>query len=378
MRILLNLLLLGALCFPSFLLASIGKVSLLKGNSVAVRANQTLTLSNGMDIEEKDTIKTAKDAQIQLIFEDKTVITLGSESEFSIEEYLNDTKNPKAKFKFNHGTFKSITGQIGKTAPENFILETKTATIGIRGTTVVGKLDKDSDKIGCTQGLIAVSAIGSSDFILVPAGKMTFIVPGQNPTLPTDIQMRDLAGAKGADGHPKNGPPPPPRNSFDKANETTQLTRITDISDTLKENPSSLTSTLYADTIFSQFAIHTTLYSDYSSDATLEGFTSKQLADGTASFSSDLSITLDKNTKSLTVSSTPLTLDALTTNLSSAYTQDDRFAVLAHSGGATPAIQKYLLATTYDFQVNDYVSWAIGAMIIKQIRHTPPFHSIHG
>ncbi len=96
MRILLNLLLLGTLCFPSFLLASIGKVSLLKGNSVAVRANQTLSLSNGMDIEKKDTIKTAKETQIQLIFEDKTVITLGSESEFSIEEYLNDTKNPKA------------------------------------------------------------------------------------------------------------------------------------------------------------------------------------------------------------------------------------------------------------------------------------------
>lgn len=117
------------LLFGSTLWASVGKVALLKGEAVAERNAQTITLQNGTLIEEKDAIKTAKEAQVQLLFEDKTVITLGSESEFKIEEYLNDTQNPKAKFKFNQGSFKTITGQIGKTAPQNFTMETKTATI---------------------------------------------------------------------------------------------------------------------------------------------------------------------------------------------------------------------------------------------------------
>lgn len=116
--------------------ASIGKISLLKGEAYAQRESQKIALKSGSVLEEKDTIITAKDAQMQIIFEDKTVITLGSESELKIEEYFNDAAKPKAKFKFGEGSFKSITGQIGKTAPENFTLETKTATIGIRGTTI--------------------------------------------------------------------------------------------------------------------------------------------------------------------------------------------------------------------------------------------------
>lgn len=130
--------LLSVIFLSSTLWASVGKVALLKGEAVAERNAQTITLQNGSLVEDKDAIKTGKDAQVQLLFEDKTVITLGSESEFKIEEYLNDATNPKAKFKFNQGTFKTITGQIGKTAPDNFKLETKTATIGIRGTIVKG------------------------------------------------------------------------------------------------------------------------------------------------------------------------------------------------------------------------------------------------
>ena len=126
---LLRFMLMSLILLSTTLWAGVGKVALLKGEATLERGLQKLTLQNGTLLEEKDTIKTSKDAQVQLMFEDKTVITLGSESEFKIEEYLNDTANPKAKFKFNQGAFKTITGEIGKTAPGNFKLETKTATI---------------------------------------------------------------------------------------------------------------------------------------------------------------------------------------------------------------------------------------------------------
>ncbi|WP_263832461.1 FecR domain-containing protein [Sulfurospirillum oryzae] len=136
--------------------ASIGKVSLLKGEAAASRDNQTIKLSTNSHIEEHDMIVTSNNSQIQLTFEDKTVITLGSSSVLDIQEYLNDAQQPKAKFKFNQGTFKSITGEIGKKAPENFNLETKTATIGIRGTTVAGSA-------GYENGQNYVSLLSDSD-----------------------------------------------------------------------------------------------------------------------------------------------------------------------------------------------------------------------
>ena len=66
--------LLSVIFLSSTLWASVGKVALLKGEAVAERNAQTIALQNGSLIEDKDAIKTGKEAQIQLLFEDKTVI----------------------------------------------------------------------------------------------------------------------------------------------------------------------------------------------------------------------------------------------------------------------------------------------------------------
>jgi len=170
------------LMMVTHLWASIGKVSLLKGEASATRENQTITLANGTTLEQHDVITTKANSQIQLTFEDKTVITLGSESILDVKEYLNDAQDPKAKFKFSQGTFKSITGQIGKKAPENFNLETRTATIGIRGTTVVGQIGQGEtpDLIGCSSGRIVVS--NPSGSVVLAAGFQTTVSKTQSPT----------------------------------------------------------------------------------------------------------------------------------------------------------------------------------------------------
>lgn len=177
--------------------ASIGKVSLLKGEATANRNHQTIALANGATLEEHDLISTRANSQIQLTFEDKTVITLGSESILDINQYFNDAQEPKAKFKFNQGTFKSITGNIGKKAPENFNLETKTATIGIRGTTVLGQTNmppqngrEQPDIIGCSSGkIVVVTPMGSVE---IGAGFATTVSPNQAPTAPQPLSTTPL------------------------------------------------------------------------------------------------------------------------------------------------------------------------------------------
>lgn len=377
MRILLNLLLLGTLCFPSFLLASIGKVSLLKGNSVAVRANQTLSLSNGMDIEKKDTIKTAKETQIQLIFEDKTVITLGSESEFSIEEYLNDTKNPKAKFKFNQGTFKSITGQIGKTAPENFILETKTATIGIRGTIVLGNLSETGDSIGCLRGLIAVSALGSQNSILVPMGKMTFVAPGKEPTPPATMKAGDTGGAsESSQPLASNAPPPPPNAAMAAASSSTQ--------DSITKNVTAFVNN--TNSFYPTFSPSLALPSTHIGLVQLDGFASSWYTDaGTSTLSTEDTFTLlmdttnnsintgselllkkgalEDVTQSLYKSSSPRTMTY--TDINNFAIQDFKETRLSWMQTENTKLNVYGSNPAEVSANNDYISWGYWAIKVK-------------
>ena len=204
--------------------ASIGKVSLLQGEAISSRDQHTIALFNGATLEPQDVITTRANSQIQLMFEDKTVITLGSESVLDIQEYLNDEQNPKAKFKFSQGTFKSITGHIGKKAPENFNLETRTATIGIRGTTVLGHIGQGEtpDTIGCSSGQIVVSAGGVS--VVVQQGSQTSVSAGKAPTPPAPLSL-NLAQSSQANA-PLSNPKTP--TTADQASQTNQQSHTAD------------------------------------------------------------------------------------------------------------------------------------------------------
>lgn len=115
--------------------ANVGKVTALSGAASIERAQQTIKVTIGTLIQEKDTIKTTNNSRLQMIFDDKTVITLGKNTVFSVQEYLfNNTQESTANFSLTKGFLKSVTGKIGKVAPQRFKVKTKTSTIGIRGT----------------------------------------------------------------------------------------------------------------------------------------------------------------------------------------------------------------------------------------------------
>jgi len=85
---------------------------------------------------ESDTIRTAEKATAGLIFNDNTLISVGQKSEFSIKEYKFEPSEKRGRFvgKVGSGTIACMTGLIAKMNPESMKMESKTATIGIRGT----------------------------------------------------------------------------------------------------------------------------------------------------------------------------------------------------------------------------------------------------
>jgi len=173
------------------LLAEVGKVIYTKGNVSVLRDGQTKTAVVGMQLKEKDTFSTKKSSLVKLLFADKSAISIGSKSEFSIQKYLFDEKKGSvAKFKMNKGIFRAITGKIAKVTPDKFKLKTKTVTIGIRGTIFSGIVEKEREEFFCEKGSIYVSSKGVS--IDVAKGFKTHVTPGRKPTPPQRYKASDL------------------------------------------------------------------------------------------------------------------------------------------------------------------------------------------
>ena len=122
-----KLILITLLVATSSLFANVAKVVALKGDASVVRNNTTIKLDGNSIIEKQDVITTKDNTKVQLLFKDETIISIGENSSFQVNDYLYDEKNQKFEAKFNmfKGTFRTITGKIGKLAPDKFNLETK-------------------------------------------------------------------------------------------------------------------------------------------------------------------------------------------------------------------------------------------------------------
>lgn len=122
---------------------SAGIVDSIRGDVVLVNAGDTLAVTEKMHFRAGDTIKTGRDSSVGLIFKDDTVVSLGPNSEIAVEEFLFNPRAQELSFvtRMLHGTFSFVTGQIGKLAPKKVRIETPNATLGVRGTRFLVKVD---------------------------------------------------------------------------------------------------------------------------------------------------------------------------------------------------------------------------------------------
>jgi len=158
MRILLFL-----LTFTAFVWSNIGNVGAFKGTAAVKRSSGTLNIKNGMILNVKDKIITAEKSRVQVILKDSTVVTIGPNSTFVFDAYTFGGKDDsEVKMHSDRGFFRSVTGKIGKLAPERFKVKTASATIGIRGTDFSALISEGKETIICYKGSIDVFMNGTS------------------------------------------------------------------------------------------------------------------------------------------------------------------------------------------------------------------------
>ena len=156
--------------------AQIGQVVALKGDVKVERESKIQELLLKDKILKNDQISTLNNSRTQLLLNDETIITIGENSIFKVDEYLfNEEKDSSLKMNFLNGTFKIISGKIGKLNPNNFKLQTKTASIGIRGTEILLQLEAKKEKIMCTQGTIIVTRKDTNNTTTLNVGESLVI-----------------------------------------------------------------------------------------------------------------------------------------------------------------------------------------------------------
>ena len=115
----------------------IGTVETLEGSVEVTRADGTIVvLQAGDPVFQGDVIETGDGAAIGIVFADESTFALGEEGRMVLDEMIYDPgeQEGQAAISLLQGAFTFVSGQIAKTGVDAMVIETPTATIGIRGT----------------------------------------------------------------------------------------------------------------------------------------------------------------------------------------------------------------------------------------------------
>ena len=124
------------------LLADIGSITELEGSGRVVRDN-TYNAALSFDINSFDNVQTSN-GRLGITFLDDSQVRLTEHSELVIDEFIYDPDPSKSKMalQFASGTARFITGKLSTIKKENILIQTPSATVGIRGTDFTVTVDE--------------------------------------------------------------------------------------------------------------------------------------------------------------------------------------------------------------------------------------------
>jgi hypothetical protein len=143
----------GAAVVGRFTLVT-GQVDLLKGGKIPAIAAK---VQDG--VEAGDIIRTKTKAKAQLTMVDDSVITMAPESRLALADYQYDAARGerRAVVRLFRGLVHTVVNRIIKTEEPDFIMETHTAVVGVRGTNFFTLLGPISTLTAVSSGVVFVT-----------------------------------------------------------------------------------------------------------------------------------------------------------------------------------------------------------------------------
>jgi hypothetical protein len=115
---------------------AIGYIHSLKTGASILRGGVELSVVVGTPLNQGDVVRTGKVGAVSMVMTDDTSISLGPNSEISLDGYSFEPKSGKFSLvvRMAKGTFAYLAGLIGKLAPGSIQLLIPDAIIAVRGT----------------------------------------------------------------------------------------------------------------------------------------------------------------------------------------------------------------------------------------------------
>lgn len=136
-------------------------------------------LAVGSSVFANERIRTGDAASAQLMFLDKTVLSMGPKAELLLDKYVYDPNRGTGQVVVNavQGSMRFVTGAQN---PTNYSIKTPVATLGIRGTVVDMQLNKLEVFIGVLEGSLTIRLLDGT-LMTVNAGQ--YVVIAANGTV---------------------------------------------------------------------------------------------------------------------------------------------------------------------------------------------------
>jgi hypothetical protein len=180
----------GAAVVGRFTLVT-GQVDLLKGGKTP---GIPVKVQDG--VEAGDVIRTKAKAKAQLTMVDDSVISLAPESRLALADYQYDPARGerRAMVRLFRGLVHTVVSRIIKAEEPDFIMETHTAIIGVRGTDWYTLLGPNFTSVYLPRGILGVQSNLPSipALVLLRSRQFTRVLMGQPPYTPQDLPPETL------------------------------------------------------------------------------------------------------------------------------------------------------------------------------------------
>lgn len=137
----------AAICYSAN--NTFGSVTEVKGKAYIVRDGEQQVPEVGFELKSNDILKTGQDGAIGIILTDETVLSLGSNSELTVNEYVFNPERSRFSLviRMVRGTAAYMSGLIAKINPEAVRFIIPSGSIGVRGTKMLIQVEDDRGAI---------------------------------------------------------------------------------------------------------------------------------------------------------------------------------------------------------------------------------------
>ena len=132
------------LSFPLHANERAGMVLDREGNVTLVRQQRSIQISEKDWLYENDKILTGRKSSVEIKLIDGSIVNIGELGDVYLLDLAYDPikKDGFIDIKIATGAFRMVSGSIAKLGPDLMVLKLPTATVGIRGTGIIGKASK--------------------------------------------------------------------------------------------------------------------------------------------------------------------------------------------------------------------------------------------